>query len=161
MNFVIGRASVQIRQQLRAQHWSYHATCLQPSCRCMLACSSLSMKIDGTAAQPVQRIGMHQGRPLSPTLFGVFFNASHDICRRLLLLLACSSDLGDWHLCLCMLMMWHCSRGHVMGCSSRLKACENSVTQLTMLSIWAQIWASPSAPPRAKLWGSTRQTGDI
>ena len=40
---------------------------------------TLSMKVAGTAGQlRLQRMGVHQGCPLSPTLFGLFFDGLHD-----------------------------------------------------------------------------------
>ena len=40
---------------------------------------TLSMKIDGTVGSPaVQQMGVRQGCPLSPTLFGIFFDGLHD-----------------------------------------------------------------------------------
>ena len=40
---------------------------------------TLSMKVAGTAGQPrLQRMGMRQGCPRSPTLFGLFFDGLHD-----------------------------------------------------------------------------------
>ncbi len=45
----------------------------------LYATGTLAMKIDGTAGQPaVQHMGVRQGCPLSPTLFGIFFDGLHD-----------------------------------------------------------------------------------
>ena len=39
------------------------------------ASGTFSMKVDGTAGQPaVQRMGVRQGWPLSPTVLGIFFD---------------------------------------------------------------------------------------
>ena len=40
---------------------------------------TLAMKVNGTAGSPaVQQMGVRQGCPLSPTLFGIFFDGLHD-----------------------------------------------------------------------------------
>ncbi len=48
----------------------------------LYATGTLAMRIDGTAGQPaVQHMGVRQGcllSPISPTLFGVFFDGLHD-----------------------------------------------------------------------------------
>ncbi len=45
----------------------------------LYATGTLAMKIDGTAGQPaVQHMGVRQGCPLSPTLFGISFDGLHD-----------------------------------------------------------------------------------
>ena len=45
----------------------------------LYASGSLSMKIGGTAGRPqVQQMGVRQGCPLSPTLFGLFFDGLHE-----------------------------------------------------------------------------------
>ncbi len=45
----------------------------------LYATGTLAMNIDGTAGQPaVQHMGVRQGCPLSPTLFGIFFDGLHD-----------------------------------------------------------------------------------
>ncbi len=44
----------------------------------LYATGTLVMKIDGTAGQPaVQHMGVRQGCPLSPTMFGIFFDGLH------------------------------------------------------------------------------------
>ena len=43
---------------------------------------TLSMKVAGTAGEPrLQRMGVRQGCPLSPTLFGLFFDGLHEHMR--------------------------------------------------------------------------------
>ena len=45
----------------------------------LYATGALAMKIDGTADQPaVQHMGVQQGCPRSPTLFGIFIDGLHD-----------------------------------------------------------------------------------
>ena len=40
---------------------------------------TLSMTVEGTAGQPgVQRVGVQQGRPLSPTLFSIIFDGLYE-----------------------------------------------------------------------------------
>ena len=40
---------------------------------------TLSMKVAGTAGRPrTQQMGVRQGCPLIPTLFGIFFDGLHD-----------------------------------------------------------------------------------
>ena len=44
----------------------------------LYACGTLAMKVGGTAGAPLaQQNGVRQGCPLSPTLFGIFFDGLH------------------------------------------------------------------------------------
>ena len=48
----------------------------------LYATGTISMKVGGTAGEPkVQQMGVRQGCPLSPTLFGIFFDGLHDHFR--------------------------------------------------------------------------------
>ena len=47
--------------------------------RSLYSSGTLSMKMAGTAGEPrIQQMGVRQGCPLSPTLFGLFFDGLHD-----------------------------------------------------------------------------------
>ena len=47
--------------------------------RSLYSSGTLSMKVAGTVGQPrLQQMGVRQGCPLSPTLFGLFFDGLHD-----------------------------------------------------------------------------------
>ena len=53
--------------------------CMFAAIQSIYSSGPLAMKINGIAGQPaVQRMGVRQGCPLSPTLFGIFFDGLHD-----------------------------------------------------------------------------------
>ena len=85
----------------------------------LYASGTLAMKVDGTAGQPaVPRMGVRQGCPLSPTLFGIFFDGLHDHLQAHAPHLVCSSDLVVGCLHSRMLMMLLCYLGRLMGFNS-------------------------------------------
>ena len=84
---------------------------------------TLSMKVAGTAGEPqLQQMGVCQGYPLSPMLFGLLFDGLHDVmncttCTYKLQRQAFSSDLASGSRPWCTPIMLFCCHGRPPGCS--------------------------------------------